>query len=76
MLAGRLIRGIAVYRLKMISNAFGIDDRSPIYPTLESARQVAQLMMRIYRGQVKIEIYQVVDQETRQKRVVETIGHQ
>jgi hypothetical protein len=63
-----------VYRLKMVSNVFGIDDKSPIYPTLESAREVAQLMVNLYHGKVRVEIYQIVDANTHQRRLVETLG--
>ncbi|TDR76684.1 hypothetical protein DFP86_110110 [Paludibacterium purpuratum] len=63
-----------MYRLKLISNTFGIDDKSPIYPTVESARNAAQVMLRLYRGKVKVEIYQVIDLRTHQKRVIESIG--
>lgn len=63
-----------MFRLKMISNAFGIDDKSPIYPTLESARSIAMLMLSIYHGKVRIEIYQITDSSTHKRRLVETIG--
>jgi len=58
----------------MISNAFGIDDKSPIYPTLELARIVSQRMLQIYHGRVLIEIYQVIDASSHQRRLVESIG--
>ncbi|MBV8045587.1 MAG: hypothetical protein JO171_00415 [Paludibacterium sp.] len=63
-----------MYRLKLISNTFGIDDKSPIYPTADAARAAANVMLRLYRGKVKVEIYQVLDLRTNQKRVIETIG--
>jgi hypothetical protein len=58
----------------MISNAFGIDDKSPIYPSIESARAVAGSMLRIYHGKVRVEIYQVIDVTTHQRKLIESIG--
>lgn len=65
-----------MFRLKLISNTFGIDDKSPIYPTVDAARDAAKVMLRLYRGRVKVEIYQVLDLRTHQKRIIETIGTQ
>ena len=65
-----------MFRLKMISNAFGIDDHSPLYPTLEQARDAARVMLRMYRGKVKVEIYQVLDLRTHKRKIVESIGSQ
>jgi len=65
---------INMFRIKLISNVSGIDDKSPIYPSLEQARKVGLTMLTIYHGKVRVEIYQMVDRESHQRRLVETMG--
>lgn len=63
-----------MFRLKLISYSFGIDDKSPIYPTLESARSVADIMLHLYKGRVRVEIYRVTDFRSYQRQLVEAMG--
>ena len=58
----------------MISNTFGIDDHSPLFLSLEQARSVAQRMLEIYHGNIRVEIYQMLDLQFRDRRLVETLG--
>ncbi|OWY39021.1 hypothetical protein CEK28_09020 [Xenophilus sp. AP218F] len=50
-----------MYRLKLISPDFGIDDRGPLHPSREQARRAAEWMLAAYKGRVKVEIHRVVD---------------
>lgn len=63
-----------MFRLKLISYSFGIDDKSPIYPTIELARDIARIMLRLYDGKVRVEIYKVTDFRSHQKHLVESFG--
>lgn len=65
-----------MYVIKLVSNAFGIDDKSPIYPTQEQARKIGLLMLSLYHGRVRVEIYQILDLQTHKRRLVETMGSQ
>ena len=63
-----------MFRLKLISYSFGIDNKSPIYPTLELARNIAQTMLHLYKGKVRVEIYKVTDFRSNKSQFVESIG--
>lgn len=49
-----------MYRLKLISEQFGVDDSGPLHPSQEQARRAALVMWNVYRGQLRIEIHRVV----------------
>ncbi|KIA81401.1 MULTISPECIES: hypothetical protein [Chromobacterium] len=61
-----------MYRLKLISPHFGIDDKGPLHPTQEQARQAAELMLRVYRGNVRAEVHRV-DVKTRKTEKLEEV---
>lgn len=63
-----------MFRLRLVSYSFGIDDKSPIYPTLELARNIAQCMLTLYKGRVRVEIYKVTDFRSNVKQLVEALG--
>jgi hypothetical protein len=63
-----------MFRIKLVSDVYGIDDHSPIYQSLEQARKVAIRMLHIYHGQVRVEIYQMLDARSRNRRLVESMG--
>jgi hypothetical protein len=63
-----------IFKLKLISNVFGIDDRSPLYPSLEHAQTVARRMLALYQGNLLVEIYQMTDMQTGKRNLVDSIG--
>jgi len=65
-----------MYRLKLFSNLFGVDDRGPMHPTHEEARKAAQRMLMIHQGRVRIEIHRIIDLRTRKTEKVEEMGRQ
>ena len=71
--AGAIGDGPNMYRIKVISNAFGIDDHSPIYMSLDDARKIAQRMLLIHNGKIRVEIYQILDLHLQTRRLVESI---
>jgi len=60
-----------VYRLRLISRDFGIDDSGPWHSTHDQARKAAKLMYLIYHKQIRVEIHRVVDLRTRKTERVE-----
>jgi hypothetical protein len=62
-----------MYKIKVISNVFGIDDHSPIFMTLDDARRIGQRMLLIHHEKVRVEIYQVLDLHTHSRRLVDTL---
>ncbi|POZ61082.1 hypothetical protein [Chromobacterium alticapitis] len=61
-----------MYRLKLISPHFGIDDKGPLHPTQAQARQAAELMLQVYRGNVRAEVHKV-DLKTRKSEKLEEV---
>ncbi|QEL57667.1 hypothetical protein [Chromobacterium paludis] len=61
-----------MYKLKLISPNFGVDDRGPLHPTQEQARRAAELMLRVYRGNVRAEVHKV-DLKTRKTEKLEEV---
>lgn len=60
-----------MYRLKLISEQFGVDDSGPLHPSQEQARRAALVMWNVYRGQLRIEIHRVVDLRSRKTEKLE-----
>ena len=62
-----------MYRLRLISRDFGVDDSGPWHSTHEQARQAAKLMYLLYKGEVRVEIHRVVDLRSRKMEKVEEL---
>ena len=62
-----------MYRLKLISEQFGVDDSGPLHPCQEQARRAALVMWNVYRGQLRIEIHRVVDLRSRKTEKLEEL---
>jgi hypothetical protein len=63
-----------LFRIKTISDIHGADDNSPFYPTIELARQMAQVMLTIHQGKTTVEIYQMLDAQLHKRRLVEIVS--
>lgn len=61
-----------MYRLKLISPDFGIDDTGPLHPTQEQARRAAELMLHVYKGRLRAEVHKV-DLKTRTSEKLEEV---
>jgi len=61
-----------MYRLKLISPDFGIDDTGPLHPTQEQARKAAELMLHVYKGRLRAEVHKV-DLKTRTSEKLEEV---
>ncbi|UTH76520.1 hypothetical protein [Chromobacterium sp. IIBBL 290-4] len=61
-----------MYRLKLISPDFGIDDSGPLHPTQEQARWAAELMLHVYKGRIRAEVHKV-DVKTRKSEKLEEV---
>jgi len=62
-----------MYRLRLISPDFGIDDTGPLHSTHDQARKAAKLMHLLYKGKVRVEIHRVVDFRTRSTEKIEAL---
>ncbi|RMC94368.1 hypothetical protein EAY64_15540 [Aquitalea palustris] len=62
-----------MYRLRLISRDFGVDDSGPWHSTHEQARKAAKLMYLLYKGEVRVEIHRVVDLRSRKMEKVEEL---
>lgn len=62
-----------MFRLRLVSNHFGVDEKGPLYPTREQAVAVARWMLDIHPYPVRAEIRQFVDDRFRHTRVVEVL---
>jgi len=62
-----------MYRLKLISPRFGIDESGPLHPTLQHAQRAAQTLLLVYGGEIKVEIRKVLDLHLRRSELVETL---
>lgn len=62
-----------MFRLRLVSSAFGVDDGGPLHPTLEHAIQAARVMLLIHRHPLRAEIRQYLDAQMRRSRVVEVL---
>lgn len=63
-----------MYRLRLISPEFGIDDSGPWHSTHDQARKAAKLMYIVYKKQIRVEIHRVVDLRTRKMEKVEDLS--
>ncbi|RXZ44784.1 hypothetical protein EBB06_02480 [Crenobacter cavernae] len=63
-----------MYRVKLISPVFGVDDAGPLHPGVSEARRAAHLMLALYQGRVRAEIHRVIDLRLKQSECVEVIG--
>ncbi|AXE30416.1 hypothetical protein DK842_11210 [Chromobacterium phragmitis] len=61
-----------MYRLKLISPDFGIDDNGPLHPTQEQARRAAELMLLVHKGRLRAEVHKV-DLKTRTTEKLEEV---
>lgn len=59
-----------MFRVRLISDYFGVDEGGPIHATREDAVRAAQLMLGIHPYLVRAEIRQFVDGRFRQTRLV------
>lgn len=62
-----------MFRLRLVSRHFGVDEKGPLYASREEAVKAAQLMLRIHSYPVRAEVRQFVDDRFRQTRVVEVL---
>jgi hypothetical protein len=63
-----------LFRIKTISDIHGADDSSPFYPSIELARQMAQVMLTIHQGKTSVEIYQMLDTQLHKRRLIEIVS--
>lgn len=63
-----------MYRLKLISPRFGVDESGPLHPTLEHAQRAARILLQVYGGDIKVEIRKVLDLQLRRSELVETVA--
>lgn len=59
-----------MFRVRLISDYFGVDEGGPIHATQEDALRAAQVMLRIHSYPVRAEIRQFVDDRFRLTRLV------
>lgn len=64
---------MSLYRLKLISPLFGVDDAGPLHPSVDAARAAARLLRRLYHGRVRVEIHRVIDLRLRRSECVEAM---
>lgn len=62
--------GLAMYRLRLLSSHFGIDEKGPLYTSREAALNAAQLMLRVHSYPVRVEVIQFMDASLRETRLV------
>lgn len=62
-----------MYRLKLISPRFGVDEKGPLHPTLQQAQRAAQILLQVYGRDIKVEIRKVLDLQLRRSELVETL---
>lgn len=62
-----------MYRLKLFSRRFGVDESGPLHPTLEHAQRAAHVLLQAYHGDLKVEIRRVVDLQLRRSELVQTM---
>ncbi|WP_159874855.1 MULTISPECIES: hypothetical protein [Aquitalea] len=62
-----------MYRLRLISPEFGVDDSGPWHTTHDQARKAAKLMYLLYKKEIRVEIHRVVDIRTRKMEKVEDL---
>lgn len=59
-----------MFRVRLISDYFGVDEGGPIHATQEDALRAAQVMLRIHSYPVRAEIRQFVDDRFRLTRLI------
>ena len=62
-----------MFRVRLISDYFGVDEGGPIHATQEEALRAARLMLSIHSYPVRAEIRQFVDERCVYTRVVEVL---
>jgi hypothetical protein len=65
-----------MYRLRLISPIFGVDETGPLHPNQKQAQEAALKLLKVYHdGDLKIEIRRVVDFHWQKSEIVATVGN-
>lgn len=64
-----------MFRLRLISPLFGVDETGPLHPSQKQAHEAALKLLKVYHeGELKIEIRRVVDFHWQKSEIVEIVG--
>lgn len=64
-----------MYRLRLISPIFGVDEAGPFHPTQQDAHLAALRMLKLYReGELMVEVRKVTNFQWHRSEIIETLG--
>jgi len=58
------------YKVKVVSEVFGVDFNGPLHPTEDHARRAAQTLLAVHSGKIVVEIHKLLDEQLRHSEVV------
>ncbi|MDN0085386.1 hypothetical protein QU487_22035 [Crenobacter sp. SG2305] len=58
------------YKVKVVSEIFGVDFDGPLHPTEAHARRAAQTLLAVHSGKIVVEIHKLLDPQFRSSEIV------